>query len=313
MRIGRTSALESLRRTLNTNPISVVANDGSLLVELKKGLVLYLAHPPGPATARTIYDLAMNRFASRIQAYRSTCPGSAPVPWTPSARSLFEGTILPKLRSRMDWGYMFSDGRGSDSLVFMFHGYRPHTEAGMASFVRFDFEWSFDSNELHSLARDLIGCMHCLSGFGGYYLQARFAPKYRPDAFDRVFGLAMRYWGAEAHNLDVSVNHLKDGFKCVNWLTILGNHLRSMAPEVIEQAKRAAHSHFETDHAILLQSELAPRLGDRNRNEWLNGYAAVANALLPLQVTEHAPFGGTLWDEDNTMRYLRRFTHPNDV
>ena len=43
------------------------------------------------------------------------------------------------------------------------------------------------------------------------------------------------------------------------------------------------------------------------------GYVAVAQALLPLQVKAFGSFGGERWDEDNSLRYLRRFTHPDEV
>jgi hypothetical protein len=63
----------------------------------------------------------------------------------------------------------------------------------------------------------------------------------------------------------------------------------------------------------LFQAEEKPRLIDRNRQEPLGGYGAVAGVLLPLQVSKHDAFGGRLWTDENTMNYLRRFTHPDEV
>ena len=125
--------------------------------------------------------------------------------------------------------------------------------------------------------------------------------------------MAHRYWGIEAHNLDVTVNHMLQGYKCVNWLTILGNQYQKANKNAIEDAKLAAFAYKETNHAVLLQAEATPRFGDRNRQEVLDGYIAIAQALLPLQITEHESLGGYAWDEDNTMRYIRRFTHPWEV
>ena len=125
---------------------------------------------------------------------------------------------------------------------------------------------------------------------------------------NRMFALARRYWGIEAHNLDVSVNYLLNGYKCVNWLTIVGDELRQSGPAVVQTAREVAFAYHDTPYATLLQTQAAPEFGDRHRRETLVRYQALAGALLPLQITDHGPFGGDLWDEENTMRYIRRFT-----
>jgi hypothetical protein len=39
------------------------------------------------------------------------------------------------------------------------------------------------------------------------------------------------------------------------------------------------------------------------------GYVAIAQALLPLQVKTFGSFGGESWDEQNSVNWVRRFTH----
>jgi hypothetical protein len=280
------------------------------LIELKQQLMVYTETPPGPKTARSVFDLYDERFGARITRFRTTAMAFLLRDWDSRARRAFLEQELPRLRSKMDWGYRFWDGKGADSWQFMFHGFPPATQPGNAGFFRFEFPWDVDPGVIRDLARALLAFLPCLSGSAGYYLQGRPGSKWENPSFDRMYGLAMRYWGAEAESLDVTVGHVLQGFKCVNWLTVIGDKWRQVAPEAISAAKAVAHQVTETPHATLFQAEEKPRLGDRNRREVLTGYRAVASALLPLQVTEHAAFGGNVWTDDNTIKYLRRFTNP---
>ena len=298
---------------MSTNPFCTLAPDGIPILELKQGVVLYVEGPPGPITARRVYDCYLRRCGDRVRVYRSTAQAATIERWDAAARQRFEDVQLPALRQRTDWGYVLSDDRKVDSWLFMFHGYRPHTEAGNASFYRFDFPWDIDLAFLHDLTAELVTLTPCLSGFAGYYLQGRPAPDYTIQSYDSMFAIARRYWGLEAHNLDETVSAVLEGYKCVNWLTIIGDKLRRVNPEAVEAAKAAAFAYVDTGTTVVLQAERAPRFGDRNRREILDGYVAVAGPLLPLQIREHPPFGGTRWDEQNTIQYIRRFTHPQGV
>jgi hypothetical protein len=295
----------------NANPFCEIADDGIPLIELKQGIVLYLEQPPSPSKARLVYDLYLKHCGDRINVYRSTSLSAPLKKWSRNAQYTFENHELPNLRQRDHWGYMFSDNQTTDSYMFMFHGYRPHSEAGTASFYRFDFDWQVDLQFFIDFVQELISLVPCLSGFGGYYLQGR--PAYKTESFNRIYALARRYWGIEAHNLDVSVNYLMEGYKCVNWLTIIGEKFRQSHPKAIENAQNCAFAYHETQYATLFQAQDTISFGDRNRKEVLYGYEALAKALLPIQITHHAPFGGELWNEDNTIAWIRRFTHPDEL
>jgi hypothetical protein len=297
--------------TLASNPFCELTRNGQALIELKQGIVLYVADPPSPEKARLVYEYYMRYCGERIKVYRPTTPMCLLADWTGDARTRFENDELPKLRQRDHWGYVFSDKEKTDSWLFMFHGYRPYSEAGKASFYRFDFDWQVDLSFLREFASGLVDITPCLSGFGGYYFQCNLAHK--RESYDRMFALSRRYWGIEAHNLDVTVSHVLNGYKCVNWLTFIGDALRKSDPDALERAKSAAFWFKETSHATLLQSQDTPGFGDRHKGEVLSGYIAVAKELLPLQITSHGALGGARWDEDNTMAWIRRFTHPEEV
>ena len=282
------------------------------LVELKTRLVLYLSYPPGPVTMRRLYDLYMRRFGDQITAYRSTTVGSEPEEWTPETRARFETVELPDLRQQQDWGYMFGSEKPIGSGVFMFHGSRPFSEKGRASIIRFDFEWDFDRAVLRQFTASVLDVVDCVCGTAGYVLSAD-AGDYAAPASALMFAWAMRYWGAEAQDLDASVEVALGGFPCVSWLTMIGPELRGRAPEAIAQARAVAYASAEVNGHVIIQAEEVPRLIDRNRQETLGNFAPVARALLPFQVEQHQALAGDSWDEENTRRYMHRFTRPDDV
>ena len=305
--------LEKISRGENPFVASEVNElDGEIdpLYELKFGLVFYTAYPPGPKRAKAVFDLYERLYPNRLRQYVPTVPGSIPDEWTPSMAQAFQTQLLPALRHGPVWGYGFDDGQKLDSYLFMFHGYRPVTEKGAASFFRFEFPWNVEQDEVRRLAVDVARLIPFENGFAGYFLKPSIV---RAASYDQMYAICQRFWGVEAWNLDVAVEYVLDGFADVNWLTFIGESLRSRAPEAVEEAKRVAVSFDETSHGVVLQAAERAQLGDRNRQEALPGHVAIAQALLPLQVQTFGSFGGTQWDEDNSMRYLRRFTHPDEV
>lgn len=291
------------------NPLLVPGDDGVPLLELKQGLVLYLERPPTREAVQRVYTLYLKRCGQSIRRYRSTAPGSRVKVWDEAARQDFEQCELPSLYRQRDWGWMFSDGQDVDSWMFMFHGQRRHSQAGMASFFRFDFDWRLAPEFLQDLADELIDGTEFFWGTGGYYLQGRADLRYLAQSSDLAYATARRYWGAEAHNLDVTVEYALKGLKCVNWLTMVGNALASRFPQALEQARAVAYRAHRSACGELFQAQFYPALGDRHAGDRLDGYVSLAKALEPLQTTEHGALGGDRWTEENTMEYLRRFTN----
>jgi hypothetical protein len=257
-----------------------------------------------------VFELYDIRFPGRIRRYVPTVPGSIPRKWTPQVAQQFRAQMLPDLRKGPVWGYGFDDGQPEDEYLFMFHGFRPVTEKGMASFFRFEFPWNVDQGEVRQFAADVASLVPFENGFAGFFLKPAID---RDASYDAMYAICQRFWGVEAWNLNVAAEYVLDGFAGVNWLTLIGESLRSRAPEAVEEGKRAAVAFYETQNGIILQAAPQAQLGDRNRQESMPGYASIAQALEPLQVTTFGSFGGEKWDEENSLSWLRRFTHPDEV
>jgi len=294
------------------NPIVEMTDDPKdpvPLVELKQHLVIFVEDPPGPVSARRVYDLYLQNCGDIFKIYKSTFEGPLAQDWDLAARSRFERDELPALRQTTEWGYGFSDNKPRDSWLFMFHGFRPSEIPEKASFYRFEFAWDVDPAFLRSFARQMSEEVEFLSGYGGFVLQGRPNSDYETESFDRIFALAMRYWGCEVVDVELTAAEMRKGYKCVNWLTMIGEPFRSKFPEEIARARSAAYASEESRNGVLLQAAERPLLGDRNRMANMEGYATIAEALLPLQIKEHGDFFGDRWTEENTMAWLRRFTH----
>jgi hypothetical protein len=294
------------------NPILEMTNDRTSLiplVELKQHLVFYVPDPPGPVTVRRVYDAYFRAIGDIFKNFRSTVPWARLEPWDSAARARFENVLLPELRKTVHWGYGFSDAKPTDSWIFMFHGFRPLSEPGMASFFRFEFDWQVDAAFVRALALNVMSMFPVCSGYGGYLLEGRPSSEYEEVSFERLYALARRYWGCDVEDIELSAKELKQGYKCLSWLTIIGEPFRSKFQREMAQAKAAAFDYVDGVFATLLQVSEKPTLGNRNLQADLNSYFDVAHALLPLQIKSHEPFWSTRWENGQTMAWLHRFTH----
>lgn len=279
------------------------------LYELKFGLVFYTDYPPGPKRAKAVFDLYMRNYGSRIKIYTSTCPGADLENWVDGSLDLFHDQLLPNLRQRNDWGYGFDDGNVHNSYLFMFHGYRPAKEQGTASFFRFEFPWNVDQDEVKEFAADVARLVPFENGFGGYFFKPAIT---NPESYNKMYAVCRRFWGIEAWNLDVTVHYVLKGYKSVNWLTLIGNSLRLKETEAVKQAIKLAVCAEDLPNGVILQASEKALLGDRNYGESLSEYVAIAQALLPLQIKSFGSFGGERWNEENSLRWIKRFTSPSD-
>ncbi|CAL8480008.1 type VI immunity family protein [Caballeronia sp. S22] len=281
------------------------------LAELKQHLLLFVDTPPGPKTARAVYDLYMRTWGDPFRRYCSTDPGYPLLEWTPEARQRFEQVELLRLRRFEAWGYGFFESRATDAWLMMFHGYRPSSEPGHASFFRFEFDWALPPERLLRFTQDVLGIVRCVSGYAGYFFQAQANGPLARSSFNQVYALARRYWGVEAEDLDVTAKNMLDAYKCPSWLTVIGQRLESKDADAVAAARSVAYRWQRLPGGLILQAGAAPELGDRHRHERLATYEAIAQALLPLQVRDHASFGGTRWTADTTNGWLQRFTAPD--
>lgn len=283
--------------------------------ELKQHLLLYLPSPPGPKTAARVLEAYFDLMGDRFVELGSTAYGSERRRWNPTARGHFMRGELPRLRTRRDWGYSWSDGLDRGSWVLMLHGFRPVSEPDMASVLRFEFDWQLDPEALWRLAETMLGIVECTSANAGYVFQGQPRGPHGRESWNTIFAWARRYWGVEVQDLDVTVAHALQGIKCVSWATAVGPSLSARDPAALEQACGVATAVVTASGGTLLRAGATPVLGDRNRREDLSRYEALAQALAPLQLTGHGSFAPgyqSRWDEEITQAWLRRFTAPDD-
>lgn len=286
------------------------STDSKPLLELKQHLVIFVNDPPDSGLARSVYDSYLSRFGDVFKVYKSTSDYAILDDWTSESRRKFEDEELPKLQQYTDWGYGFSDDKPSGSWLFMFHGYRPFQEEDCASFFRFEFDWQIEPKVLRGFAEDLLGKCPILSGYAGYFLEWQPDSDFTILSLDRAFAYAMRYWGCEMVDIELTAQEMKKGYKCVNWLTLIGETFRAKFPAAVDKAASVAYDSRDISSSMLLQAAERPLLGDRNHLADLGGYMKIAEALLPLQIQQHESFRGDRWTDENTMAWLRRFTTP---
>jgi hypothetical protein len=273
--------------------------------ELKFGLIFYLDRPPGPKRARAVFDLYVAQHGSGIARWASTAAGETELrDWLPSSLNMFHTQLLPELRSGLHWGYGFDDGNEVDGHLFMFHGYRPASEPGRASFFRFEFPWSISPELVRDLAMRVADATPFRSAVGGYFFKPAID---EPAAYDEMYATCRRYWGVDAWNLDMMVHYVRDAYPSVNWLTLIGSDLAARNAEAVGAARSVAVDARDASYGVLLQAADLPALGDRNAAEAMPGYFALARALLPLQLVELESFGGRRWTDDNSLAWVQRF------
>lgn len=282
-------------------------------VELKQHLVIFTPSPPGPKTTRKLLDAYFDRFGDNFVDYDDTWVAQERKPWNVHVRSWFFSSELPKLRQGPIWGYSWWDGKRTESRMLMFHGFKPVSQAEKASFFRFEFEWDLDPAELRAFTEDALNIVECVSAYGGYFFSPLPQGEGTVQAWDQVYAWAKRYWGVEVDDLDVSADHMLEGFKCVSWLTAIGPSIGEKDPVAMEAGAAAATWSTVARGGVLFQAGESPILGDRNRRADLSAYQRLARALLPLQVAKHQSFAAPYdcrWDDSETEAWLRRFTDP---
>ncbi|MEP6653921.1 MAG: type VI immunity family protein [Myxococcales bacterium] len=284
-------------------PFLTLDAGGEPLCQLKLSYVLYLDYPPGPKRAGRVVEAYMARFGQHVREYQPTSWLGPAWKWDPAARSAFPGR-LAELQKTVDWGYGFGDGTLVNNHLFMFHGYKPVTESGKASFFRFEWPWDTAADVVAPFVKEVADLVPFLSGNAGYILSTR---PFDPEAHDHMYAVARRYWGIEAWNLDSTVKYVLEGYKCPTWLTLIGDRLLEKI-STRGTLETALHLATRCATGTIFRTRQEPAFIDRNRVENYDNEKRVAEALLPLQIRTHEPFGGTRWTPETTLEWLYRFT-----
>lgn len=302
-----------MTKTPINTPLPDGANNG-LLVELKLQLVVFLREPPGPRMARRMFEIYEPLFGDTFGIYKPTLDYAQLSDWDQTARNRYEHNELPMLRHHHIWGYGFQESKSRDARLFMYHGYRPHQECVMASFCRFEFEADLPPAKLLQFAEGLLAELPVLSAYGGFFFQGRPSDQYDARSADRIYALSRRFWGVDVSDVELTAEVMKTGYRSVNWLTAISHVVDPELQLALNQARNVAYRATTLSTCTLFQASEGPIVGDRNRaNDDLSGYMLLAEALSPLQILTHSAFRGERWNDQNTMAWLRRFTHPEDL
>ncbi|MER8433108.1 type VI immunity family protein [Mesorhizobium caraganae] len=185
-------------------------------------------------------------------------------------------------------------------------------DEGLFAFARVLLPLDTDLNVLLDTAIAIAENVPLHSGHGG--LVFVYEPLLLEDAFDAIYTRARRFWGVDIEHMNGTLPLIRNGIKGVNWITMIGRDFAS-APEI-----RAALGNLGESDVTVAQRKQAttlvagphPVICDQNRpDSSSNPYAAVANVLAPLFLTEHPDFPGERFAEKgNTMGWIRRFLDP---
>ncbi len=165
---------------------------------------------------------------------------------------------------------------------------------------------------LVSLTRMLSEKLDFHSGHAGYAVNWDYKGEYAAMSRGRMSRFARRFQGVDLPDIACTLCAIPSGFKCVNWLTLLGKELLAGAggPDELRSRLPAGIHRGELGKGVLIQAGAKPGLGDVNRRDFLPAYHAVGRALEELRSREHPPFlknSRGVVDEDVTEEWLGRF------
>jgi hypothetical protein len=104
--------------------------------------------------------------------------------------------------------------------------------------------------------------------------------------------LGERFPGLEIHS-GVTRNHMLEGIKGVNWLTILGDRwIQEMGglDYLRIRLDEPTFPFYPYDGGVIIQAGPRPQLGDAERNLWPKNYITLHKVLKKIQINDHYAF-----------------------
>lgn len=168
-----------------------------------------------------------------------------------------------------------------------------------------------DWNEFYSIAKSLLDKIDFAFGSAGFSLNwndlADTADMVRED----MSGMSKRYPGLDLADPSATKYSAASGFKCVNWLTFLGNELAEKVGGAAALGKDvgAGVAVEALPRGLVVRAGAAPDIGDTNRRRGVPLYHQTGRALVALRARAHPPFLGVdgVVDDDITNEWLARF------
>jgi hypothetical protein len=263
--------------------------------------------PPGSCRFYMIEDNSIWDSVSRplllTRLGRAAARAGDPLPFLAPTRA----RILERRRFWMQ----FWDGAKAGSWSICMRAMH-RLDSGWHPFVRLMIPVTADPTLLLRAAVEWSDFLDIRSGHGGFAFT--YDPWHLDRAFDNIYALAKRFWGVEVEHLNGTLPLMVDRIKSVSWLTVVGGHLRDrvdIAANLELLASRLDLSLEVRSRATVIRIGDAPAVGDQNRPDTsLDGYYAVARALEPLFVDDHADFPGMFSANGDTVGWIRRFVDP---
>ncbi|XYH93892.1 type VI immunity family protein [Sorangium sp. So ce1128] len=235
-----------------------------------------------------------------------------------SGRVKSPGEWLPEHKEGESWFWGFHGGeRATDTSEFQVSAYgSSNIRKDRLGFFQMYLPLSWPAERRIAFPELVLRTckrINPLSGYGGAgVLEAldlgtsdRFQPAVRE--------LGERFPGLEVECRTAHCNHLQDGIKGVNWLTILGDRWVKAAGG-LDDLRRRLDNNFtfhRYDGGLVIQAGPKPELGDAQANRWPEHYVTLAKILKKIQIKNHYPMHlggpGRRMDKNATMAWLFRF------
>jgi Protein of unknown function (DUF3396) len=155
------------------------------------------------------------------------------------------------------------------------------------------------------------------SGYAGIGVLEPLSPYDREPFQSTVRQIADRFPGLEIEHLPGHLNHVGEGIKGVNWLTLLGDRWVQQIGGNNYLYMRLGDNFKLTpyDGGLMIQAGPKPQIGDVAANRWPRHYVTLAKVLKPIQIKEHYAFhfgdpnaeGPPRMDSDASEAWLFRF------
>jgi hypothetical protein len=233
-----------------------------------------------------------------------------------SKRARFPGDWLRKYKT------------AEEGWEFAFHGGESDTEAtpievsamggdtiqkGLGYFhVSFPLLWFTDRPiTFPETLRAICERLKPISGYGGIGLIESPDISAQVPYHPLVRKIGERFPGLEIEEPPGHTNHVDQGIKGVNWLTVLSDQWidKIGGRDYLRIRLDESFYFYPYDGGLIIQAGPKPQIGDVTTNRWPERYVTLAKVLKPIQIKEH--YGMTLrdggFDYASTLAWLFRF------
>jgi len=165
------------------------------------------------------------------------------------------------------------------------------------------------AHQLIKLAKRLPNKLKFLSGSAGFAVNMR-QGYHAASEYNEIYKISRRYKGIDLGSPLMFSGFMKEGIKCVNWLTFVGNRFVERLGGVEHLQKQVSDEIIihTLPHGIMIQAGALPSFGYVNAQENLPYYHEVGRLLKPIRSLKHTERGyNGIGGTENTAEWLARF------